>query len=116
MDIANMMYDVSEYLVDEYHSIEDFDSFNYELIRSLSIESPVSSEEFLKFDRNEIIETVNKTVIDSYKRKVEAIAAQALPVIKEVYEKQSHVYENIVVPITDGTRVFQIISPNLFIN
>lgn len=110
VDIANMMYDVSEYLVDEYHSIEDFDSFNYELIRSLSIESPVSAEEFLKFDRNDIIETVNKTVIDSYKRKVEAIAAQALPVIKEVYEKQSHVYENIVVPITDGTRVFQIIT------
>jgi len=110
VDIVNMMYDVSEYLVDEYHSIEDFDSFNYELIRSLSIESPVSAEEFLKFDRNEIIETVNKAVIDSYKRKVDAIAAQALPVIKEVYEKQSHVYENIVVPITDGTRVFQIIT------
>jgi len=110
VDIANMMYDVSEYLVDEYHSIEDFDSFNYELIRSLSIESPVLADEFLKFDRNDMIEAVNKTVIDSYKRKVEAIAAQALPVIKEVYEKQSHVYENIVVPITDGTRVFQIIT------
>ncbi|HQH41369.1 MAG TPA: SEC-C metal-binding domain-containing protein, partial [Bacteroidales bacterium] len=38
------------------------------------------------------------------------IASQAFPVIKDVYEKQSHIYENIVVPITDGQRVYQIIT------
>jgi preprotein translocase subunit SecA len=110
VDIANMMYDVSEYLADEYHSVGDFDSFNYELIRSLSIESPVSREEFLKAVSDEVIEAVNRIVIDTYNRKVETIAAQALPVVKEVYEKQSHVYENIVVPISDGTRVFQVVT------
>ena len=30
--------------------------------------------------------------------------------IKDVFEKQSHVYENIVVPISDGTKVFQVVT------
>ncbi|NLO02062.1 MAG: preprotein translocase subunit SecA, partial [Bacteroidales bacterium] len=37
------------------------------------------------------------------------IAKQAYPVIKNVYETKSQVYKNIVVPISDGKRLFQII-------
>jgi preprotein translocase subunit SecA len=33
-----------------------------------------------------------------------------MPVIKDVYEKQSQVYQNIVVPVSDGMRVFQILA------
>jgi preprotein translocase subunit SecA len=110
VDIANMMYDVSENLVDEYHNIGDYENFNFELIRSLSVESPISADEFLKANPNDIIESINEMVIDTYKRKEEIIASQAYPVIKDVFEKQSHVYENIVVPISDGTKVFQVIT------
>jgi len=110
VDIANMMYDVSENLVDEHHSVGDFENFSFELMRTLSIESPMPAEEFLKVNPDEIVEAINNVVIDTYSRKEEAIAAQAFPVIKEVYEKQSHVYENIVVPISDGTKVFQVIT------
>jgi preprotein translocase subunit SecA len=35
---------------------------------------------------------------------------QAWPVIKDVFEKQGKVYENIVVPVTDGSKVFQILT------
>jgi preprotein translocase subunit SecA len=35
---------------------------------------------------------------------------QAWPVIKEVFEKQGKVYENIVVPVSDGTKVYQILT------
>ena len=45
----------------------------------------------------------------AYKRKVEAISKQAYPVIKNVYETKGQIYKNIVVPISDGKRVFQII-------
>jgi preprotein translocase subunit SecA len=33
-----------------------------------------------------------------------------MPVIRDVYEKQSQVYENIVVPVSDGMRVFQVLA------
>jgi preprotein translocase subunit SecA len=110
VDIATMMRDVAESLVETYQEHGDFEGFKFELIRSLSIESPVSEEEFLKLDGEEVISKIYELVKDSYKRKEESIAQQAYPVIKDVYEKRSHQYENIVVPITDGTRTIQVIT------
>lgn len=109
VDLANMMYDVCESIVFQYHGFADFSDFKLELIRLLSIESPVNESEYLKLSPDEIIDKMYETIIGAYKRKSEAIALQAYPVIKDVYEKSSHIYENIVVPISDGTRTFQIV-------
>ena len=110
VDIANMMYDVVESLIEQYHSVGDFENFRFELIRSLSIESPVKEEEFKKIGAEEIIEKLHELILKTYKRKEEAIAKQALPVITDVYEKQSAVYENIVVPVSDGSRIFRVLT------
>jgi len=110
VDIANMMRDVCEALVDNYQDSSDFEGFKFELIRTLSIDSPVTEEEFLKLDGQEIVNRLHEIVKESYKRKEETIASQAYPVIKEVYEKHSHQYENIVVPITDGTKTIQVVT------
>ncbi|MFP4059261.1 MAG: preprotein translocase subunit SecA, partial [Bacteroidales bacterium] len=110
VDIANMIYDVCESLVLDHHGISGFEEFNLELLRTLSVESPIKEDDWLKADSNDIIEAVYDAVIDSFKRKSDTIAQQAFPVIKDVYENQSAVYENIVVPISDGQRTFQIIA------
>jgi preprotein translocase subunit SecA len=110
VDIANMMRDVCEALVGNYQDSSDFEGFKFELIRTLSIDSPVNEEDFLKLDSNEVVDKIYEIAKDSYKRKEEAIAGQAYPVIKDVYEKHSHQYENIVVPITDGTRTIQVVT------
>jgi preprotein translocase subunit SecA len=57
----------------------------------------------------EITGKIYEKMIDGYNRKVETIAKQAFPVIKNVYETKSQTYKNIVVPISDGKRVFQIV-------
>ena len=110
LDIANMMYDVTESIVDSFHHLGDFDGFKLDLIRFLSIESPVSEEEFKKGDGNELTESIYEILLDTYKRKQESISEQAMPVINQVYEHQRQVYENIVVPVSDGTRVFQVLA------
>jgi len=109
VDILNMMYDSVEELVNEYHGSEMFDDFNLELMRLLSLESPVAEDEFNKLSPAEVSERIYDKMIDGYKRKVETISKQAFPVIKNVYETKKEVYKNIVVPITDGKKVFQII-------
>ncbi len=109
VDVLNMMYDSVEELVNEYHGSDMFDDFNMELMRLLSMESPVGAEDFKKLGAPEISEGIYKKMIDGYNRKVEAISKQAYPVIKNVYETKKEVYKNIVVPITDGKRVFQIV-------
>ncbi len=110
VEIANMMHDVTENLVDNYQPDGDFEGFSMELLRLFSIESPVNEQEFIKLPAEEIVDKLNEVVVSTYKRKVEVIAQQAYPVIRDVHEKSGHVYENIVVPVSDGQRIFQVIT------
>ena len=110
VDVLNMMYDSVEELVNSYYGSDQFEDFNLELMRLLSMESPVPEEDFKKLNTGEITEKIYEKMIDGYNRKVETIAKQAYPVIKNVYETKSQIYKNIVVPISDGKRTFQIVT------
>jgi preprotein translocase subunit SecA len=110
VDVANSMYDVTSGLVEYYHKGGDFEGFDFDLIRSFSMDSPVSSEVFLKDSSQVVADLVYAKVLETYKRKVESISQQAYPVLKDVYERMSHTYENVVVPISDGVKVFQVIT------
>ncbi len=110
LDIANMMYDVCESIVLDCHGSVEYADFSFEVLRYLSVEPPVNESDYMKMDASEITEKLYGIVIDTYRRKQQSIASQAWPVIREVFEKQGKVYENIVVPISDGTKVFQILT------
>ncbi|MFP4367174.1 MAG: preprotein translocase subunit SecA [Bacteroidales bacterium] len=110
VEIANMMLDVCENIVFQYHDASDHEGFKVELIRLFSIDSPVSEEEFRQLSAKDIMEKMRVLINETFRRKVEIIAKQAYPVIKDVYEKSSQLYENIVVPISDGSRVFQVVT------
>ncbi len=110
VDIANMMYDVNENIVSTYQDVSDFDEFQFALIRSLSIDSPVTKAEFSKNSNEEVIEAVYAKTLEAYRRKSEIISATAYPVLKDVYERMSATYENVVVPITDGARTYNVVT------
>jgi preprotein translocase subunit SecA len=110
VDINNMIYDVCESVVHDCHGHVDYSEFSLEVLRNLSAEPPVDEAEYMKADSTEITEKLFESIRDKYNRKQESIAQQAWPVIKDVFEKQGKVYENIVVPISDGSKVFQIIT------
>jgi len=109
VDIMNNMYDSVEELVSQHYG-GDFEDFEFELLRMGSIESPVNKAEFAKINQNELVDKVFDAVLSSYQRKIDNIAKQAFPVIKNVFETKSHQYKNIVVPFTDGKRVYQVIT------
>jgi preprotein translocase subunit SecA len=108
LDISNMMQDTCETIMDEYHDAGDFEGFKLELLRIFSTESPFTEEEFLRGSADELAAKLFEEVWTTYNRKVEAIAKQAFPVIKDVFENKGEQYTNIVVPISDGQRTFQI--------
>jgi preprotein translocase subunit SecA len=110
VDVANMMFDACESLVNQFHGQVDFEEFRFEVFRHLFIEPSFTAREYVSFSENEVTESLYKSIRDAYKRKQEAIGKQAFPVIKDVFEKQGKQYENIVVPITDGTRVYHILT------
>jgi preprotein translocase subunit SecA len=112
VDILNMIYDMSDSLTGEFQSSgrEGFEDFKMALIRTLSLDSPVGEEDFSQLKPEEITDKVYHSSIENFTRKSQAISKQAWPVVKNVYETKSHIYTNIVVPITDGLRLFNIIT------
>jgi len=112
VDVLNMMYDSVEGLVADFHPMgqDAYEEFRLETMRLLSIDTSVTKEEFISQNPEEITERIYKAMIDNYSRKVQIIAKQAWPVIKDVYEHKSHIYNNIVVPISDGQKVYQIVT------
>ncbi len=108
LDISNMMQDTCDSITEEYHDAGDFEGFKLDLLRIFSTDSPYVQNDFLQGNKTELADNLFETVWTTYSRKVEAIGKQAYPVIKDVYETKSQQYTNIVVPISDGQRVFQI--------
>jgi len=109
LDIANMMFDLCDYFVDVHYGSSDYQDMTLELIRILSVEPPFTEEEYYKLPETELRDKLYNLLLETYKRKSQAMAAQAYPVIKQVYETQGGVYENIVVPITDGLKAFHVL-------
>jgi len=111
VEVSNMIYDISEAIVEEYQGYRDYEGFKLELFRLLSIECPFSEKEFFEGNATTLTEDLHEKGIEHYIRKSEFIAQAALPVLKDVFENQGAQYENIVVPITDGIKTINITTP-----
>ena len=109
IDIANSIYDTCESIVAEYHEIKDFDGFNVEVLRVLSIESPVSENSFSELKHNEIVEQLYEKAESHYTAKNNFIKVKSFPIIKDVYENQAASFENIVTPMSDGIKTLQVV-------
>ncbi|MFN5183876.1 MAG: preprotein translocase subunit SecA [Bacteroidota bacterium] len=110
IDIANMMTDVIEVCLEDFLQHREFDTFNLELIKVFSIESPVSEKEILERPKDEIMSRLFDAAMLHYKEKNDSIATRVMPVIKQVYENQGQQFENIVTPFTDGIHNVQVLA------
>ena len=110
VDLANMIFDTSEIIVETNKEANDFKNFEFELIRYFSMSSPISETEFDKLSTKEIASKVYTRAFDHYKDKMTRNADLAFPVIQNVYETQREKFKRIVVPFTDGVKTLQVIT------
>ena len=110
VDIVNMVYDTCNLLVRENKITNDYQNFEFELIRFSSTSSPFSEEDFKTLTEQELTDQLFDVVYKHYKEKLERSAKAAYPVIKDVYENQGDKYERIVVPFTDGTKELKVVT------
>jgi len=108
-DIAGMMLDLATSLIDESYGNREFDEFELDLLRLLSLEAPFTAEEFKSEKPNKLVDLLYDKIVEVHKVNVERIAKQAYPVIKTVYENQSAIYKNIVIPVSDGVKTYRVI-------
>ncbi|WP_300812020.1 preprotein translocase subunit SecA [uncultured Bacteroides sp.] len=104
MDIVNMIWDRCVNAVEA----PDYESCKMNILQTLAMEVPFSEEEFRNEKKETLADKTFDTAMEQFKRKTERMAQIAYPVIKQVYEAQGHMYENILIPITDGKRMYNI--------
>ena len=104
MDISNTLWDRVVNIIEN----NDYDGCKEEFIRVFAMEVPFTNEQFINVKRDELEETSFQKVMEAFTRKTERIQTVALPIIKQVYENQGAIYDRIMVPITDGRRMYNI--------
>ena len=105
MDIANIIWDR---VVNIIENQADYKGCKEEFLHILSMEVPFSEEELLNKNREQLCEEAFQAAIGNFERKTERIREVAQPIISQVYENQGAIYERIMVPISDGRRMFNI--------
>lgn len=110
LDIANMLYDTCELIVDQNKVNNDFKNFEFDLIRFFGITSPIAETDFSKLSEIEITGKVYKEALAFYTEKTERSAREAFPIIKGVFEEPNNHFERIVVPFTDGIKTLNVVT------
>ncbi len=110
VDIANMIYDTTEIIVENNKISNTYKDYEFDIIRYFSISSEFTEEEFEKTENNDIVFKTYRSAYDHYNSKVKSSAEKVFPVIKNVYENPSNNFERIVVPFTDGKKTLNVVS------
>ena len=104
MDIANVLWERVAHVINN----NDYQGCKEEFFHLFAMEVPFTEKEFTSKNPNVIAEETFQIVIEAFKRRTEKILSVAWPIIKQVYENNGAIYERIMVPVTDGRKMYNI--------
>lgn len=104
MDIANIIWDRVINVIQN----NDYEGFKESMFKVFAIDTEITQDEYDNTANDALQEKVYGSVMENFQRKTDRIKTVASPIIKQVYENQGAIYERIMVPITDGKRVYNI--------
>ena len=104
MDITNVIWDRVVNIIET----NDYEGCREEFLKVLAMECPFTAEEFENAKHEDLEERAFQDAMATFKRRTDRIESVAWPIIKEVEETQGTLYERIMVPITDGKRMYNI--------
>ena len=108
VDIVNTLYDTAAMIVGNNHQVLDFDGFKGDMLAVFAMDAPVTEDEFRSMKAEKIVDRVAEAAYEVFVRKMDKMAEVANPVIKQVYENQGAQFEKILIPITDGKRMYNV--------
>jgi preprotein translocase subunit SecA len=113
IDVLNMMYDVCEGFVSSYQTggKDDYDALLLHTISILGVELPFSKEEFGKQKLDVLVEELYKATLSHYSNKNKELIEQTFPLFQDLFNYRKDTIENVVIPVTDGNRQMNIVTP-----
>ncbi|MDR0537834.1 MAG: preprotein translocase subunit SecA [Tannerellaceae bacterium] len=108
LDVLHTICDNSNSIVEQYAEQSDYDGFKIDLFRTFAMECPFEEGTFKSKSAKALSEDLFDEALQLFKRRMERMIQTAAPVIKQIYENQGTIYENIMIPVTDGKRMYNI--------
>ena len=111
IDVMNMMQDIAQIFAEKAEEY-DYESFSEMVMMALSIDLGFDEEYFAHAKPADLASKLHEHMIQTYQRRIDHMVQKAFPIIKEVYEKQGAIYQNMAIPISDGRKMMTL-SVNL---
>jgi len=103
IDIQNMMLDTANLILEKADGM-GFDDFQEFVMAQLSIDLGFDEDFYRSAKKYEIADRLCEHMHEVYARRMETLASKVNPIIKQVYEKQGSLYQNIAIPVSDGRK------------
>lgn len=103
IDLQNMMIDTATLFVDNNRGLS-YEDFQMGLIAQFSISGGFDADFYAKAKKEELEDAICANMMEVYRRRMDALVDKVYPIVKEVFEKQGKLYQNIAIPISDGIK------------
>ena len=106
MDIADMIWDRVCHIMES----RDYQNCREQFLEILAMDFPLSQDRYDNGNMDELAEEVYQKAIERFKQKCHIISTNAHKAVTMIVENPDQMprYENIMVPVVDGRRVYQV--------
>ena len=111
IDLQNMIFDTASLIVDSCKGLS-YEDFRDTVVSKLPIDPDFEPQEYKALKSNDKVSRLCEVMTGTYQRRMEATVEKVMPILRNVYEKQREMYQNIAIPISDGRKTMTL-SVNL---
>ena len=107
IDVRNMMMDTASIMADRSEGMS-YEAFEEYIMAQLSIDLGFDAEFYEKAKKDDLAKALQEHMEEVYNRRMDAMVTKVYPFIKQVYEKQGSMYQNIAIPVSDGKKMLNL--------
>ena len=86
----------------------DYEALGLDVMQVFAMEVPFTEETLHNTKADKLVDILAQAAIETFKRRMDKLMTVANPVIQNVYKEKGAMYENILIPIADGKKVYNI--------
>ena len=108
VDVINMLYDTVENMIISNEAPAQYPDLCNDIMKVFAMECPFTESEYSNMSREEKIDKLHEAATKQLDRKSDKIREVAMPVITKMAEEHPEYDGLILVPMTDGKRIFRL--------
>jgi len=110
VDFMNMAYDVAAEVVKEYSNSSDLESLKLEIFRNFGVNIELDESNMKGLSDDALTEKIFATAMQNFNKRGDELEEKIGPQLVQIYErfKEGGQIKNVVVPFTDGKKIYQI--------